>query len=219
MQTIWNMIMTEISSNKPIQALTHLSQLDLLFEIYRLKIDKKKLTFKLKSLQKLLKSENIINIGYKFEALKAIITENSTQLKNLLAEVNTDYNLFDLTKNLKECETYIENLTKERKKRRINLETFELTKGYYLQQILEIQDSIRKLKVNASIYFKELRNELIILEDQRIRLTTEKMRSNISKEEFREKKQEIENLKQVIEEKIAFLKVEIIDTNLGGDEI
>ena len=58
-----------------------------------------------------------------------------------------------------------------------------------------------------------------MLEDQRIRLTTEKMRKSITKDKFKEKSQEFENLKQKIEEKLAFLKVEIIDLNLGGDKI
>lgn len=167
----------------------------------------------------MLKSARTLNVGYKLEALKTVITENSTQLKDLLAKVDSNSNLFDLTKNLKECELYIENLMKERKKKHIDLETFELTKGHYLQKILDIQDSLRQLKTSASTYSRDLREELIMLEDQRIRLTAEKMRKTITKDEFKEKSQEIENMKQKIEEKLAFLKVEIIDLNLEGDKI
>jgi len=130
--------MTEITFNSPVQESKQLNQLDLLFEIYRLRIVRKKLTSKLKSFEKLLKSGKTINIGYKLEALKAIITENNTQLKNLLAKVDSNSNLFDLSKDLKECELYIQNLTKERKKKRIDHKTFELTKGHYLQKILNI---------------------------------------------------------------------------------
>jgi len=203
--------MTEISTNKPIQDLTHSSQLDLLFEIYRLRKVRKQLISKLTSVEKLLKSARTLNIGYKLEALKTVITENSTQLKDLLAKVDGNSNLFDLTKNLKECELYIENLMKERKKKHIDLETFELTKGHYLQKILNIQDSLKQLKDSASTYSLELRDELIMLEDQRIRLTTEKMRRNITKEEFKKNNKEIENLKKEIEEKLAFLEVRILD--------
>ena len=158
--------MTEITFNSPIPGLKELSQLDLLFEIYKLRKVRKKLTSKLKSLEKLLKSGRTPQIGYKFEALKVIITENSTQLKILLAKVDGNSNLFDLTKNLKECELYIQNLTKERKKKRIDHKTFELTKGHYLQKILNIQDSIKQLKISASTYSLELRDELIIPETQ-----------------------------------------------------
>jgi len=203
--------MTEITFNSPIPGLKQLNQLDLLFEIYKLRKVRKKLTSKLKSLEKLLKSGRTSQIGYKFEALKVIITENNTQLKNLLAKVDSNSNLFDLTKNLKECELYIQNLIKERKKKRIDHKTFELTKGHYLQKILNIQDSIKQLKVSASTYSLELRDELIMLEDQRIRLTTEKMRRNITKEEFKKNNKEIENLKKEIEEKLAFLEVRILD--------
>ena len=203
--------MTEISYNNPTQDLPQSNQLDLLFEIYKLRIVRKRFTSKLKSFEKLLKSGRTLNIGYKFEALKVIITENDIQLKNLLAKVDGDCNLFDLTKNVKECELYIENLMKERKKNHIDPETFEITKGHYLQKILDIQDSLRQLKVSASAYSLELRDKLIALEDQRIRLTTEKMRRNITKEEFKKIKNEIENLKQIIEEKLAFLKVKILD--------
>jgi len=211
--------MTEITFNSPAQESKQLNQLDLLFEIFRLRTVRKKLTSKLKSVEKLLKSGRTSEISYKFEALKTIITENSTQLKNLLAKVDGDYNLFDLTKSLTDYELYIENLITELKKKHIDLETFELTKGHYLQQILDIQEYIKQLKFNASIYFQGLRNELIELEDQRIRLTTEKMRRNLTKEDFKEQLKEIENLKQTIEEKLAFLKIEIIDLNLGGDKI
>ena len=211
--------MTEISTNKPIQDLTHSNQLDLLFEIYWLRKVRKQLNSKLTSVEKLLKSARTLNISYKLEALKTVITENNTQLKDLLAKVDGNSNLFDLTKNLKECELYIENLMKERKKKHIDLETFELTKGHYLQKILDIQDSLRQLKTSASTYSRDLREELIMLEDQRIRLTTEKMRRNITKDEFKEKSQEIEKMKQKLEDKLAFLKVEIIDLNLEGDKI
>ena len=203
--------MTEITFNSPIIGLKQLNQLDLLFEINKLRIVRKKLTNKLKSLEKLLKSGRTSQIGYKFEALKVIVTENDTQLKNLLVKVDSNSNLFDLTKNLKENELYIQNLKKERKKKRIDLKTFELTKAHYLQKILDIQDSIKQLKVSASTYSLELRDELIMLEDQRIRLVTEKMRKDITKEKFEKNNKEIENLKKSIEEKLAFLKVRILD--------
>ena len=50
-----------------------------------------------------------------------------------------------------------------------------------------------------------------MLEDQRIRLVTEKMRRGITKEKFEKKNKEIENLKKKIEEKLAFLKIRILD--------
>lgn len=203
--------MTEITFNSPIPGLKELNQLDLLFEIYKLRIVRKRFTSKLKSFEKLLKSGRTLNIGYKFEALKVIIAENDIQLKNLLVKVDGDCNLFDLTNNLKECEMYIENLMKERKKNHIDPETFEITKGHYLQKILDIQDNLKQLKVSASAYSLDLRDELITLEDQRIRLTTEKMRRNITKEEYKKNIKEIETLKQNIEEKLAFLKVKILD--------
>ena len=207
--------MTEIRNKESVNVVEQVNQLDLLFEIYSLKKVRKKLTSKLKSLEKLLKSGRTLNIDYKFEALKVIITENSTQLRDLLPKIDAHHNVFDLTKSLNECELYFDNLMIERKKKHIDLETFELTKGHYLKQILDIQDSIRQLKINASAYSQELRNELIELEDQRIRFTTEKMRRNITKEDFKKKKQKLENQKENIEEKLAFLKVEIIDLNLG----
>ncbi len=203
--------MTEISHPSPTLALQHSNHLDLLFEIYMLRKVRKRLTSKLKSFEKLLKSGKTLEFSYNFEALKAIITENSTQLKNLLAKIDNDYNLFDLTKNLKRCELYIQNLKKERKKKNIDLETFELTKGHYLQQILDTQDRLKQLKIRATDYYQELRSELIEFEDQKIRLSTEKLRKNINKEDFKEKSQEFEYLKRIVEDKLAFLKVRILD--------
>jgi len=203
--------MTEIKSRESFQELEQNIQFDLLFEIYRLRIVRKKLISKLKSFEKLLKSGHTSNIQYKFEALKVIITENDTHLKNLIPKLDADCNLFELTNILEECELYLKNLMKERKKKRVNLETFEITKGHYLQKMIDIKDNIKQLNINASAYFQELRDELIALEDQRIILTTEKMRKNLTKEEFKEKLKEIENLKQKNEEKLAFLKVKILD--------
>jgi hypothetical protein len=209
--------MTETKSNLFLYEKKQFNQLDLLYEIYKLRIVRKKLIFKLRSLEKTLKSRITSELEYKFEALKTIITENSTKLKNLLGKVGGNCNLFDLTKNFNKFELYIENLITELKKKHIDLETFELTKGHYLKQILDIQDCIRQLKVSASAYSRELREELIMLEDKRIRLTTEKMRKNITKEDFKEQLKEIDNLKQIIEEKLAFLKIEILDIKLGGE--
>ena len=203
--------MTELSLNKPIPNITLSNQLDLLFEIYKLRIVRKKLTSKLEFFEKSLKSGHVANNGYKFKALKSVITENSNRLKTLVANVKPDCNLFDFTKNLIEYGIYIENLVKERKKRNIDLETFELTKGHYLQKILDTQENLKQLKVNATDYYDELRNDLIRFEDQRIRLTTEKLKKKITKDEFKEKSREIENLKQEVEDKLAFLKVEILD--------
>jgi len=203
--------MTETRLDTPLQELKQVNQLDLLFEIYRLRIVRKKLISKLKSFEKLLKSGSTSNIQYKFEALKVIITENGSLLKNLILKLDPDCNLFELIKNFEECELYIKNLTKERRKMHVNIETFEITKGHYLQKMIDITDNIKQLKVNASGYFQELRGELIALEDQRIVLTTEKMRKTLTKEEFEEKFKEIESLKQNVEEKLAFLKVKILD--------
>ena len=142
--------MTELKFKEPLQEVKRFYQLDSLFEIYRLRIVRKKLISKLKSFEKLLKSGNTSNILYKFEALKVVITENDYYLKNLILKVDADCNLFELIKNLEECELYIENLTKERKKKRVNLETFEITKGHYLQKMIDIKDNMRLLKIKLN---------------------------------------------------------------------
>ncbi|MFX1477391.1 MAG: hypothetical protein ACFFCI_04595 [Promethearchaeota archaeon] len=203
--------MTETKFNFFLKKEEQSNQLDILYEIYRLKKVRKKLTSKLNSLKKALKSGINVEIKYKFEALKVVIKENDIQHKNLLAILDTRFNLFELSKNLKDYDLYIENLEKERKKRLIDLETFEVTKGYYLQQILDTQESLKQLKLRATDYYQELRNELINLEDQRIRLTAEKIRNKIDSTEFSEKSKIIEKLKISVEEKLAFLKVKILD--------
>ena len=142
--------MTELKFKEPLQEIKQYYQLELLFEIYRLRIARKKLISKLKSFKKLLKSGNTSNIQYKFEALKVVITENDTHHKKLILKVDADCNLFELIKNLEECELYIRNLTKERKKKRVNLETFEITKGHYLQKMIDIKDNMRLLKIKLN---------------------------------------------------------------------
>ncbi len=103
------------------------------------------------------------------------------------------------------------NLEKGRKKLRIEPETYEITRGHYLQKMIDTRNNLVQLKNSALSYFKELKNDLIALEDQRIVLTTDKMRKNITKEVFKKKIKKVEVCKQKIEEKLAFLQVEIVD--------
>jgi len=54
-----------------------------------------------------------------------------------------------------------------------------------------------------------------MLEDQRIKLITEKLKKTIDKDKFAQESKEIEKLKLQIEEKVAFLMVEVIDFKLS----
>ena len=56
-----------------------------------------------------------------------------------------------------------------------------------------------------------MKKKKILCRDQWI---TKQYHENISKEEFKRKLEKIEDKKQRLEEKLAFLKVEIIDYNL-----
>lgn len=203
--------MTEIKSKEQFQVLENLNQLDILFEIYKLREARKKIEFKLNSMKQKLKSSTCSKIKYSFRALKVIVRENNSKFKDLTAKIKSNNNLFELTKNLKENQIFLKNIENGQKKRRIEPETYELTKGYYLQRIIDTIDNLKQLKKSALSYLKESKNDLIDLEDQRIVITTDKMRKVITKEEYKEKLQEIENKKQEIEEKMAFLQVKIID--------
>ena len=209
--------LTEIEySNKikPILRDERFKQLDLLFEVYKLRNIREKLRKKLKSLEKMIKRDCDQNLSNKIEAFKIISTENSTNFEDKMSRLKTSYNIFKLAKELENNNHYLANLDKERKKGRIDVEQYEITKGYYLQKIIDINDSINLLKDIAILYFQELKENVIILEDHRIRLTTEKLRKMITKEEFNQKSDEIESLKHQFEEKLAFLEVEIIDLEL-----
>ena len=203
--------MTEIKSKEQFQVLENLNQLDILFEIYKLREAKKKIECKLNSMKRKLKSNFNSNIKYSLEALKVIVTEDNSKLNDLTTKVNANYNLFELAKNLEDNKIYLKNIENEQKKLRIDPETYEITRGHYLQKIIDTQNNLKQLKNSAISYFKVLKDDLITLEDQRIVLTTNKMRKNITKEDFREKMKKVEVSKQKIEEKLAFLQVEIID--------
>jgi hypothetical protein len=166
-------------------------------------------------MKKSLKSSPNKNLKYPFEALKTIITENKSRLKDLMERVSPLYNIFEFTKNLEENKIYLKNIEKERKKGRIKPETYEITRGHYLQNIIDIKNNLKQLRNCAHSYFQELKNCIIELEDHRIVLTTDKMRKNITREEFREELKKIIVQKQVIEEKLAFLQVKIIDYDLN----
>lgn len=189
-------------------------QLELLFEVFILRNIRKKLRKKLKSLEKMIKGEIKGEINRKLEAFKIISMENNVKFEELMSRLNKSYNIFKLVKELGNNEKYLMNLNKERRKSRIDEEQYEITKGYYLQKMIDVHESVKQLKDIAIAYYQKLKDDLIMLEDRRIRLTTEKLRKKITKEDFNLKSNEIESLKHQLEEKLAFLKVEIIDLEI-----
>ncbi|KKN04794.1 hypothetical protein LCGC14_1093860 [marine sediment metagenome] len=203
--------MTEIQFKDLSHESEQFFQLDLLFEIFSLREVRKKIKSKLNSIQRKLKSNSSPDINNRVEALKVITAEIISRFKDLKAKVNSKNNLFELAKNIEESEIYLINIEKERKRLRIEPETYELTRGYYLQKIIDANDDLKQLKKSALSYYKELKNNLIDLEDQRISITMDKMRKDITKEECKIKLQKIEKAKQEIEGKMAFLQVKIID--------
>ena len=206
--------MEEIKKNNLIQKTNDFNQLDILFEIHRLKKIRKKLSSKLNSVEKLLKSDNQKKFKQKFQALKVVIAENDEKYRNANSQVNNWNNVFKLSKLLEKNNRYIVNLNRERKKGHIDSESYELTKGHYLQKIIDIKSNLDDLKTLAQSYFQELKEELINLEDERIRLITEKVKKAITKKDFKDQIMENDNFKHVLEEKLAFLQVKIIDYQL-----
>jgi len=210
--------MTEIEyiekSNPGLQTEQFL-QLDLLFKIYNLRNTRKKLKRKLKCLEKSMKRENTVDFTRKIKAFKVVSTENNDKFKNTMAKLETSYNIFRFAKELKNNNQYLSNLEKKRNKRLIDPKSYEITKGFYLQKIIDINDNVEHLKDIAIRYFQELKDELINLEDQRIKLITEKLKKTIEKDKFVQECKEIEKLKRQNEEKYAFLKVEVIDFELS----
>lgn len=209
--------MTEIENSNGTEHMLQnkkLKQLELLFEIYNLKNVREKLRKKLRSLEKMTKLDYNKNSANKIEAFKVISTENNDRFKEIMSKLKTSFNIFKLTKELEKNNQYQANLNKERKMGRIDVEDYEITRGYYLERIIDINENLNQLKDNAISYFQELKDELIILEDRRIKLTTEKLKKIITKEEFNQSISKIEALKQEFEKKLAFLKVEIIDLEL-----
>lgn len=206
--------MTEIKITEPFQKIEGLNQLDLLFEIYRLKKIRKKLSSKLISFEKLLKSEDQTKIKHKFQALKIVITENDAKYRNVTSQVKSWNNVFKLSKLLEQNNRYIVNLNREKKKGHIDSESYELTKGHYLQKIIDIKSNFDDLKTLARSYFQELKDEVINFEDRRIQLITERAKKMITKNDFKEKIAENDNSKHHLEENLAFIKVKIIDFQL-----
>ncbi|MCK4380984.1 MAG: hypothetical protein KAW51_07560, partial [Candidatus Lokiarchaeota archaeon] len=189
-------------------------QLELLFEIYNLKNVREKLRKKLESIEKMIKRDCERNLTNRIEAMKVISTENNDRFKEVMSKLKSSYNIFKLVEELDKNKQYLINLNKERKKGRIDIEQYEITKGYYLQKVIDIFESVNQLKDLTITYYHELKDELIMLEDQRIKLTTEKLRKMITKEEFNHKSNEIESLKHQLEEKLAFFEIEILDLEL-----
>jgi len=209
--------MTEIESCNRIKISSgseQFEQLELLFEIYKLRENRKKLREKLRNLEKMIKRNTNKNITNRIEAFRIVAAENNEKFEEIMSTLKTSYNIFKLLNDEKDNRCFLRNLEEARKKRKVDLQQYEITKGYYLQKLLEINNSIDHLREVAISYYQVLEDNLIHLEDQRIKLTTEKLRKKIVKEEFHQKSQELESLKHQLEEKLAFLEVEIIEKEL-----
>jgi len=209
--------MTEIENSNRTKLKLHsdkYQQLELLFEIYNLKYVREKLRRKLESIEKMIKRDCERNLTNRIEAMKVISTENNDRFKKVMSKLKSSHNIFKLMEELEKNKQYLINLNKERKRGRVDIEQYEITKGYYLQKVIDIYESVNQLKALTIIYYHELKDELIMFEDQRIKLTTEKLRKMITKEEFNQKSNEIESLKHQLEEKLAFFEIEIIDLEL-----
>jgi hypothetical protein len=206
--------MTEIETKKPIQRFEDFNQLNLLFETYRLRKIRKKLNLKLNSFEKLLASEDNTKIQYKFQALKTVITENEATYRQVASQLKNWNNVFKLSELLEQNNQYINNLNKERKKGHLDSESYEITKGHYLQKLIDIKNNFSDLKTVARSYYQEVKDELINLEDKRIQLITERARKAINKKDFTKKIRENDKSKHELEEKLAFLKVKIIEYQL-----
>ncbi len=203
--------MTEIELEELVPANNQNFHIDLLYEIYLLKKQREQLISKLKSFRKLLNSGCSSNFKYKFEALKVVIAENETRYRNLNSKVNGERNLFTLNTNFEQTKGFLRNLEKERKKGRIELSDYEITKGYYLQKMLDFETNLSHLQTDALSYIDILKDKLINLEDQRIVLTTEKLRKTISKEDFREKIDKLSKEKQELEENYYLYSLHLIN--------
>ncbi len=190
-------------------------QLDLLFNIYNLRITRKKLRRRLKFLEKSMKRDINKNFARKIEAFKVVSTENNAQFKDTMSKLENSYNIFKFAKELENYNKYLTNLNKKRNKRLLDPNSYEITKGYYLQKLIDIKHNVKHLKDLAAPYFQVLKDELIMLEDQRIKLITEKLKKTIDKDKFAQESKEIETLKLQKEEKLAFLMVEVIDFKLS----
>jgi len=129
-------------------------QLDLLFKIYNLRNTRKKLRRKLKSLEKSMKRDNDVNIAIKIEAFKVISTENNNKFKDAMTKLETSYNIFKFAKELENNNQYLTNLNKKRNKRLLDPNSYEITNGYYLQKIIDINDNVKHLKNLAIPYFQ-----------------------------------------------------------------
>jgi len=159
-------------------------QLELLFEVYRLRNKRRKLRKKLKSIEKDIKPDTSKLTIKKFQALKVVSAEINGKLKNIISRLKESCNIFRLLNEIENTRSYLANLDKARKKRNIDTQQYEMTKGFYLQKLIEINDHINQLKNIAVLYFQVLKDKLITLEDSRIKLSTEKFRKKISKNEF-----------------------------------
>ncbi|MFX1310053.1 MAG: hypothetical protein ACFE8C_10185 [Promethearchaeota archaeon] len=209
--------MTEIESSNKIKRSSgseQFEQIELLFEVYKLRENRKKLREKLKSFEKMIKSDINKDITKKVGAFRIVSAGNNEKFKEFMSRINPSYNIFKLLKDQRDNRCFLRNLEEAKKKKKVDLQQYEVTKGYYLQKLLEINNSIDHLKEVAISYYRELEDNLILFEDQRIKLTIEKLRKKITKEEFHQKSQELESLKHQLEEKLAFLEVEIIEKEL-----
>ena len=197
--------MTEITNLEKEEILPeneYWKQLDFLFEAYRLQLQEERLKKKLKELQKNIKNQNI----QRFNALKILVNELIQKKQQISSKILDSFNIYKIREQVSNLRGYLVELDKSFKKKKIDVNTYQITEEHYNKQLNIHFKNLDRLKLLAKEYILLLKNEEIELDAE----------YNYKKSRKLNKKPKIistdyKNRKNVIKQKISFLKAEIID--------
>jgi len=129
------------------------SPLEILYELYNLIPRQRKLEKKIK------RKKNLITNNKLYE-------ENRRKINNLFGDLSPQYNIYQLYHLLKINNQYLKNLNKARKKRCIDVDTYESLRLEHLQNISSIESNLKELKILAEVYFNIVQQNNLSLVDK-----------------------------------------------------
>ncbi len=191
---------TEILSDEE-----YFNQLDLLFELYKLKKQQNEIKIKLKELKKRVKRSTEEEASTQFKALKFMSNEVKLKLKKVNPQIREPYNFFEINSQIQNIKNYISELNKSFKRKEIDINTRLITFNYYKSQLEGYEKSLRRIRIVAEEYFFYLRNQKIELMANDSIMKKKMSRKKVTREEYKAFKKENSSKKDVNREVLSFL--------------
>jgi len=179
----------------------YFEQLDHLYIVHEFKVKREKLKKILKRIQK--DNEKGKDATVRLEAIKRLIEENTRVIDKHLSELNGDFNLFELRKQVQKIEFHLHELKKAYSKNQIDGEIYNISYEYYMRNLDTPSACIDKMKTLSQTYLGILYNRKVDLSIEFNRLKNLRKQNKIG---YKKLRRDVISKIKLLEKKTQFFK-------------